>query len=70
MVLYREVYPLLMAQQHTDRDRCWPKPSILIERGVVDKGDLIVLTIGEPIGAPAAPTPEDRPRRRAPNPLN
>ena len=52
MVLYREVYPLLMKQQHTDRDLLLAEAeALLIERGVVDPGDLIVLTIGEPIGA-------------------
>ena len=52
MVLYREVYPLLMKQQHTDRDLLLAEAeALLIERGVVDLGDLIVLTIGEPIGA-------------------
>ena len=52
MVLYREVYPLLMKQQHTDRDLLLAEAEqLLIERGVVMKGDLIVLTIGEPIGS-------------------
>ena len=51
MVLYREVYPLLMKQQHTDRDLLLAEAEqVLLERGVVQKGDLIVLTIGEPIG--------------------
>ena len=51
MALYREVYPLPMAQQHTDRDRLLAEAeALLIERGVVEHGDLIVLTIGEPIG--------------------
>ncbi|WP_303787283.1 pyruvate kinase [Azovibrio restrictus] len=51
MVLYREVYPLLMSQQHTDRDLLlWEAEQLLINQGVVEKGDLIVLTIGEPIG--------------------
>ena len=51
MVLYREVYPLQMAQQHTDRDLLLADAEqLLIDRGVVEKGDLIVLTIGEPIG--------------------
>jgi pyruvate kinase len=51
MVLYREVYPLLMTQQHTDRDLLLAEAEqLLIDRGVVEKGDLIVLTIGEPIG--------------------
>ncbi len=52
MALYREVRPLLMAQEHTDRDQLLAEAeSLLIERGVVQKGDLIVLTIGEPIGS-------------------
>ena len=52
MVLYREVSPLLMKQHHTDRDLLLAEAeALLIERGVVEKGDLIVLTIGEPIGA-------------------
>jgi pyruvate kinase len=51
MVLYRDVYPLLMKQQHTDRDLLLAEAEqLLIEQGVVEKGDLIVLTIGEPIG--------------------
>ena len=52
MVLYREVYPLLMKQQHTDRDLLLAEAEqLLIDQGVVQKGDLIVLTIGEPIGS-------------------
>ena len=51
MVLYRAVCPLLMKQQHTDRDLLLAEAEqLLIERGVVQKGDLIALTIGEPIG--------------------
>ncbi len=52
MTLYREVYPLLMSQIHADRDvLLWEAEQILLEQGVVTYGDLIVLTIGEPIGA-------------------
>ena len=52
MVLYREVMPLLMEQNHTDRDQLLGEAeSLLIAQGVVKAGDLIVLTIGEPIGA-------------------
>jgi len=52
MTLYREVYPLLMSQTHHDRDvLLWEAEQVLLEQGVVDYGDLIVLTIGEPIGA-------------------
>lgn len=52
MTLYRQVYPLLMSQTHQDRDvLLWEAEQVLLEQGVVDYGDLIVLTIGEPIGA-------------------
>jgi pyruvate kinase len=52
MTLYREVYPLLMSQTHHDRDMLlWEAEQVLLEQGVVNYGDLIVLTIGEPIGA-------------------
>lgn len=52
MTLYREVFPLLMSQTHEDRDvLLWEAEEILLEQGVVKRGDLIVLTIGEPIGA-------------------
>jgi len=51
MVLYRGVSPLPMKQQHTDRDLLLAEAEqLLIDRGVVEKGDLIALTIGEPIG--------------------
>jgi len=52
MALFREVRPLLMAQQHVDRDQLLAEAeSLLIDKGVVEPGDLIVLTIGEPIGS-------------------
>jgi pyruvate kinase len=52
MTLYREVFPLLMSQTHQDRDvLLWEAEQILLDQGVVERGDLIVLTIGEPIGA-------------------
>ncbi|HMV92910.1 MAG TPA: pyruvate kinase, partial [Thauera aminoaromatica] len=52
MTLYREVHPLLMSQTHQDRDvLLWEAEQVLLEQGVVDYGDLIVLTIGEPIGS-------------------
>ena len=53
MVLFREVYPLLMEQNQTDRDVLLAEAeALLIERGVVSIGDMMVLTIGEPIGSP------------------
>ncbi|KAA3650902.1 MAG: pyruvate kinase [Proteobacteria bacterium] len=52
MTLYREVYPLLMSQPHQDRDMLlWEAERILLDQGVVTYGDMIVLTIGEPIGS-------------------
>ncbi len=52
MVLYRGVCPLPMKQQHTDRELLLAEAEqLLIDRGVVEKGDLIALTIGEPIGS-------------------
>lgn len=53
MTLYRDVYPLLMSTQHIDRDvLLWDAEQLLIKEGVAEPGDLIVLTIGEPIGTP------------------
>ena len=53
MTLYRDVYPLLMSTQHVDRDvLLWDAEQQLIKEGVAEEGDLIVLTIGEPIGTP------------------
>ncbi len=52
MALYRGVCPLPMPQQHNDRDRLLAEAEqLLIDRGVVETGDLIALTIGEPIGS-------------------
>ncbi len=52
MVLYRGVCPLPMSQKHIDRDLLLAEAEqLLIDRGVVQIGDLIVLTIGEPIGS-------------------
>jgi pyruvate kinase len=49
--IYRDVYPLLTEYIPTDRDELlWQAEEILIKAGAVEKGDLIVLTIGEPIG--------------------
>ena len=49
--IYRDVYPLLTEYIPTNRDELlWQAEDILIQAGAVEKGDLIVLTIGEPIG--------------------
>ena len=48
MTLYREVFPLLMRDMHHDRDMVrYDAEQRLIEAGVVEKGDLIVLTYGD-----------------------
>lgn len=52
MTLYREVYPLLMPQTYQDRDLMLAEAEqILLDQGVVERGDMIVITIGEPIGS-------------------
>ncbi len=49
--IYRSVYPLLTKYIATDRDELlWQAEDTLIAAGAVEAGDLIVLTIGEPIG--------------------
>src|SRR5574340_213111 len=49
--LFRDVYPLLMAQVHAERDTLLRDAErTLIEAGAVEPGDMIVFTIGEPIG--------------------
>jgi len=49
--IYRDVYPLLTEYIATDRDELlWQAEEILIAAGAVVPGDLIVITIGEPIG--------------------
>ena len=50
MALYRNVFPLFL-QQSTDRDEVLQAAErLLLEKGEVQAGDLIVLTIGEPMG--------------------
>ena len=52
MALYRGVCPLLMSQMNDDRDLLLAEAEqLLIDRNVIASGDLIVLTIGEPIGS-------------------
>ena len=53
MTLYREVYPLLLENEHEDREVMrYDAEQRLIEAGVVAKGDLIVLTYGDQRGVP------------------
>ena len=49
--LFRDVYPLMVKYVGHDREELLPEAeSVLVGGGVVKEGDLIVLTIGEPIG--------------------
>jgi hypothetical protein len=49
--LYRDVYPLMVKYVGHDREELLAEAEkVLVENGVVKDGDLIVLTIGEPIG--------------------
>jgi pyruvate kinase len=50
MALYRNVYPLYL-EQGTDRDEVLIQAEdALLQNGHVQRGDLIVLTVGEPMG--------------------
>ncbi len=49
--LFRDVYPLMVKYVGHDREELLREAeSVLVDNGVVKIGDLIVLTIGEPIG--------------------
>jgi len=49
--LFRDVYPLIVKYVGHDREELLCEAEkVLVEHGVVKPGDLIVLTIGEPIG--------------------
>ncbi len=51
MCLYREVHPIVMAYHAVEREALLLEAEErLLEAGIVEKGDLIALTIGEPIG--------------------
>jgi pyruvate kinase len=51
VTLYRDVYPLMVRYTSNDRDQLLLEAEQeLVRNGVVVDGDLIVLTIGEPIG--------------------
>jgi pyruvate kinase len=51
--LFRGVFPVMMSQSGQDRDAVLLNAEeALIAAGAVEPGDLIVLTIGEPIGKP------------------
>jgi pyruvate kinase len=49
--LFRDVYPLMVRYVGHDREELLAEAeAVLVRHGVVQAGDLIVLTIGEPIG--------------------
>jgi pyruvate kinase len=49
--LFRDVYPLMVKYVGEDREELLAEAeAVLVRHGVVTAGDLIVLTIGEPIG--------------------
>ncbi|HLT27531.1 MAG TPA: pyruvate kinase [Zeimonas sp.] len=51
MCLYREVHPIVMTYHAEEREALLLEAEErLLEAGIVEQGDLIVLTIGEPIG--------------------
>jgi pyruvate kinase len=50
--LFRDVSPLTVSYQGHDRDALLEEAeAVLVKNGVVDAGDLIVISFGEPIGA-------------------
>jgi pyruvate kinase len=51
--LFRDTYPLMVKYVGHDREELLEEAeNVLVRSGAVQKGDLIVLTIGEPIGKP------------------
>jgi pyruvate kinase len=49
--LFRDTYPLMVKYIGTDREELLAEAeAVLVRHGVVQEGDLIVITIGEPIG--------------------
>ena len=51
MCLYREVHPIVMTYHAQEREALLLEAEQrLVDSGIVEKGDLIALTIGEPIG--------------------
>ena len=50
MALYRNVHPLYLEQSDDREAVLRAAESLLLTKGHVEHGDLIVLTIGEPMG--------------------
>lgn len=55
LTLYRGVYPFPIDQEGKNKDEILREmESVLLKEGVVENGDMVILTFGEPIGAPGA----------------
>lgn len=53
LTLHRGVYPFPIEQENKDRDEILHEmEQVLLEQKVVENGDLVLLTFGEPIGSP------------------
>ena len=51
VALFRDVRPFALAYEGHDRERLlYEAEKVLLDQGVVQKGDIIVITMGEPIG--------------------
>ncbi|MGH8752135.1 MAG: pyruvate kinase, partial [Burkholderiales bacterium] len=51
VTLFRDTYPLMLKYENQDRDQLLREmEKVLLNNGAVQAGDLIVLTIGEPLG--------------------
>jgi pyruvate kinase len=53
LTLHRGVYPFPIQQENKNRDEILHEmEQVLLEQKVVENGDLVLLTFGEPIGSP------------------
>ena len=52
LALYRNVHPVFMGRTNDREGALRAAERILLEKGAVKRGDLLVLTVGEPMGAP------------------
>jgi len=52
LALYRNVHPVFMGRTNDREGALRAAERILLEQGAVKRGDLIVLTVGEPMGQP------------------
>ena len=53
LTLHRGVYPYPILQENKNRDEILHEmEQVLLQQKVVNSGDLVILTFGEPIGSP------------------